>query len=171
MSSDVSVQKIACEQFCILAAGVALQKSKARAEHPAQVFLLLSVRTGAGLELAGPAALGLGRMASIPPVSCSLVSWIQLFWGAPPERWTSRRGNIDGELTWMYFRRIFPALTRAPLIWKENYSGGEEKTVLAWKRGEGQEGWKVPLPEEKETLVYIIFNSNITQDKRSPSRS
>lgn len=43
--------------------------------------------------------------------------------------------------------------------------------MLAWKRGVGQEGWKVPLPEEKETLVYIIFNSNITQDKRSPSRS
>lgn len=74
MSSDVSVQKIACEQFCILASGVALQKSKGRSEHPAQLFLLLSVRTGAGPELAGPAALGLGQMASIPPVSCSLVS-------------------------------------------------------------------------------------------------
>lgn len=29
--------------------------------------------------------------------------------------------------------------------------------MLAWERGKGQEGWKVPLPEEKETLVYIIF--------------
>lgn len=101
MSSDVSVQKIACEQFCILASGVALQKSKARSEHPAQLFLLLSVRTGAGLELAG-----VQQLSGWDEWHPYLLSHARLYLessssegGTPPEQWASRRGNVDGELT------------------------------------------------------------------------
>lgn len=162
MSSEVSVQKIACWTVLQSVSGISFQESKIT-KHSASSFSFLC--ESGWWPLARCSGTSLAGRNDVRHSFLTLMSWIQLLGLAlHPEQWTCRREKLDRELlclyAWICFGRVFADLMLIPLVLKENYSGGDEKTVIAWVVGEGgecKEDWKPPLTEGKETLMYIVF--------------